>query len=367
MLKVTHPVASVSFRSNRRVRLINSDERSHYNTPMQPFVSSDHDHRLNRRGAVRRCAVSLLAGAAVMSVPGCVSRSRSETPQLVWGRRGQSNGRFLTPRAITIDRQDQLYIVDKTGRIQVFDPDGRWIRDWRTPDITNGKPTGMTIKPGASPDEDLLLVADTHYYRMLVYTLRGERRPELEIGGTSGFGPGEFAFLTDVAVDKAGCIYIGEYGDADRIQKFDPDGRFMLSWGATGREPEQFLRPQGLHIENNLMWIADSGNHRIQRFDLSGERPELIDIWGGSGKQPGKLFYPYGVDTLGDGEAVVCEYGNARIQRFDARGNSLATWGSPGLEPGQLFDPWGLVVDSRRRIHVLDSNNHRVQRAAVPT
>ncbi|MCC9599906.1 SMP-30/gluconolactonase/LRE family protein [Stieleria sp. JC731] len=315
----------------------------------------------------RTALANALAAFTAANLGGCVSRSESDTPELIWGRRGQANGRFLTPRAITIDRNDQLYIVDKTGRIQVFEPDGTWLRDWRTPDITNGKPTGMTIMFGDSPSDDLLLVADTHYYRMLAYTLEGERIEEREIGGTSGFGPGEFAFLTDVATDNEGCIYIGEYGDADRIQKFSPDGDFILSWGATGREPTQFLRPQGLHIDGNVMWVADSGNHRIQRFDLSGKQPELIDIWGSPGSGPGQLFYPYGVFVMPEGDAVVCEYGNGRVQHFDTKGNSIGTWGSPGLQPGQLYDPWGLVVDSKNRMHILDSNNHRVQCAAVPT
>ncbi|OYP29510.1 NHL repeat-containing protein [Rhodopirellula sp. MGV] len=325
-----------------------------------------HRHRLSRRNALSTLLGAGISTLGASAFSGCIARSHDDEPELVWGRRGQSNGRFLTPRAICIDRNDNLYIVDKTGRIQVFDRDGTWLRDWRTPAIENGKPTGMTIQVGTNAEDDRLLVADTHYYRMLAYTLDGQRCPELEIGGTSGFGPGEFAFLTDVAVDQQGCIYIGEYGDADRIQKFAPDGTFLLAWGSTGREPEQFLRPQGLHVDGDTLWIADSGNHRIQRFDLSGDQPELIDIWGSSGKGPGELFYPYGVFVLENGDAVVCEYGNARVQHFDAQGNSLATWGSPGLGPGQLYDPWSLAVDSKRRMHILDSQNHRVQRAAIP-
>jgi hypothetical protein len=62
---------------------------------------------------------------------------------LVWGRRGLDDGRFLKPRAITIDDQDRLYIVDMTSRIQVFDRDGNFIRSWRTPKCQQGKPCGL--------------------------------------------------------------------------------------------------------------------------------------------------------------------------------------------------------------------------------
>ncbi len=285
---------------------------------------------------------------------------------MVWGRRGQGEGRFLKPRAITIDRNDQLYIVDTTGRIQVFDRDGQWLRQWRTPQTKNGRPTGLAIRRGERPEDDLLLVADTHYYRMLAYTLDGTRLPEREIGGTAGRNPGEFAFVTDAVADRHGCFYIGEYGDSDRIQKFDPEGNFMLQWGGTGREPEKFVRPQSLVVHGDTLWIADACNHRIQRFDIGDETPRWIDLWGQPGTQPGQFHYPYDLVVLDDG-VLVCEYGNQRVQRLAADGSPLASWGSPGFEVGQLYQPWGLVVDSYQRMHVLDSNNHRVQRTWLPS
>ena len=39
----------------------------------------------------------------------------------------------------------------------------------------------------------------------------------------------------------------------------------------------------------------------------------------------------------------------------------------PGFEPGKLNQPWGVVVDSKDRVHILDSNNHRIQRIKLPT
>jgi hypothetical protein len=56
------------------------------------------------------------------------------------------------------------------------------------------------------------------------------------------------------------------------------------------------------------------------------------------------------------------EYGNHRVQKFTADGKSLGCWGGPGREPGQLHSPWALVIDSKDRVHVIDSENHRVQR-----
>ena len=52
---------------------------------------------------------------------------------LIWGRHGISDGRFQKPRAMAIDAQDRVYVIDMTARIQVFDADGKFLRGWRTP------------------------------------------------------------------------------------------------------------------------------------------------------------------------------------------------------------------------------------------
>ncbi|TWU54626.1 NHL repeat protein [Rubripirellula tenax] len=321
----------------------------------------------------RRSFVGLVAAASVSSFAGCVPSGGSDLPDLVWGRRGLSDGRFLKPRAITIDDDDQLYIVDTTGRIQVFNADGQFLRVWETPETANGRPTGMSFQAArhrgtgsSGTGSSRLLVADTHYYRMLAYARDGELLVEQQIGGTAGHLPGQFAFVTDAVSDDRGNVYIGEYNASDRIQKFDSEGNFLIQWGGTGDTPGKFLRPQSLVIRDDVMWVADACNHRIQRFDLSEETPRLIDVWGGPGTLPGQFYYPYDLALASDGSIIVVEYKNNRIQRLDPDGKPIASWGSPGFEPGMLNQPWGVVVDSQDRVHILDSNNHRVQRIELP-
>ncbi len=308
-----------------------------------------------------------MASFSLTSLSGCVPSVAHGLPDLVWGRRGLSKGRFLKPRTIAIDDRDLLYIVDLTGRIQVFDTDGNFVREWETPETANGRPTGMSFQPADTDPagQARLLVADTHYYRMLAYTPEGKLLTDQQIGGTAGYLPGEFAFVTDAVTDAQGCVYIGEYNASDRIQKFDPDGKFMTQWGGTGDQPGSFVRPQSLIIRDEVMWVADACNHRIQRFDLSQETPQLIDVWGGPGTEPGQYYYPYDLALASDGSLLVVEYKNNRVQRIAPDGQPIAMWGSPGFDPGMLNQPWGIVVDSKDRIHILDSNNHRVQRIAL--
>jgi DNA-binding beta-propeller fold protein YncE len=272
--------------------------------------------------------------------------------QAVWGRRGLDDGQFQKPRAMTIDGKDLLYIVDMTARIQVFTPDGHFIRKWQTPAHEAGKPTGLAIGRDGN-----VLVADTHYYRMLVYSPEGALLWKL--GGKLGQKPGEFGFVTGVAQDSQGNYYVSEYGDFDRVQKFTAKGKFIRQWGGHGSEPGQFIRPQKLAFdEDEHLWVADACNHRIQVFDTEGK---LLRCWGKQGGAAGELYYPYDL-ALGPHQTIyVCEFGNHRVQKFTRDGRSLGCWGSQGRDPGQLYNPWALVRDSHGIVHVLDTNNHRVQ------
>lgn len=257
---------------------------------------------------------------------------------------------------MAIDEAGKIYIVDMTARIQVFDAEGAFLRGWQTPTHEQGKPTGLSID-----QQGRLLVADTHYYRVLVYSVDGELLET--IGGQQGHGPGELGLVTDAVQDSLGNYYVAEYGEYDRIQKFSPDGRFLLQWGGHGSERGQFLRPQNLAIdEQDRIWVADACNHRIQVFDAEGR---LLSVWGSQGSGLGELYYPYDLAFDGDGYLYVCEYGNHRVQKFTRDGKSLGCWGTNGRREGELHNPWALICDRQGRIHVLDTNNHRVQRITM--
>jgi sugar lactone lactonase YvrE len=309
----------------------------------------DHKNRLNRFAAV------WLAAAFGLALTGCIDSGASGTPELIWGEQGIRPGQLEKPRAIAIDGNDEIYLVDMTARIQVFDADGKYLRGWRTPASANGRPTGLTIfKSGR------LFVPDTHYYRVLVYEADGTPVESATLGGVMGSGPGEFGWVTDVAEDSEGNIYVSEYGEHDRIQKFSRDGQFLLQWGGNGEELGQFRRPQSMAIDaDDRIWVADSCNHRIQVFDTTGK---LVAHWGKEGSEPGQLYYPYSIVHDAKGHVYVCEYGNHRVQKFTLDGKSLGCWGTHGRAPGELYNPWAIALDSKGRLNVLDSNNHRVQR-----
>ncbi|MCI0684767.1 MAG: hypothetical protein L0Y71_21935 [Gemmataceae bacterium] len=305
---------------------------------------------LGSRFACRRLAW----GWALLLVAGCGPPS---TPELVWGSRGVQGGQLVKPRAIAIDKDDRLYLVDWTARIQRFDTDGTYQKKtWMPPSWNNGRPSGLSIHPDGN-----LIVADSHYSTIRIYSPDGDLLRS--VGGKQGTAPGELSYISDVVCDAQGNFYVAEFGENQRITKLDADGNFLTCWGEPGTEPGQFARIRALALgpDGNL-YAADACNHRIQVFTTDGK---LVRIFGGPGNGPGELSYPYDV-AFPPGRAehlYVIEYGNHRVQKFTLEGKTLGTWGRSGRDPGGLCSPWALAVDRLGRVHVVDSENHRVQRA----
>lgn len=302
----------------------------------------------------RRTGACLLAIVACCLIPlgGCAKPV--EVPQKVWGRRGLQPGDIVRPRAIAIDRNDHLYIVDFTARIQVFDADGNYLGPtWTTPDFRNGRPSGLSIDR-----DNHLIVSDSHYHCFRIYDSDGQELKRF--GGEAGPAPGQFGYVSDVVQDADGFYYVSEFGPNERITKLDASGTVVTCWGAKGAEPGQFNHLRALALgADGLLYVADACNHRIQVFDRSGL---LVRTFGAAGSEPGQLSYPYDIAFAPDGTLYVAEYDNHRIQKFTVNGQSLGLWGGPGREPGRLHNPWALAVDSRGRVHVVDTENHRVQR-----
>lgn len=296
------------------------------------------------------CRLSCLV--ALLAVVGC--GDATALPEQVWGRRGVQDGDMVRPRAAAIDAHDRLFIVDYTARIQVYDRDGGYLGPtWTTPDYRAGRPSGLSIDRNGD-----LIVSDSHYHCFRIYNAQGV---ELRcVGGEAGSAPGQLGYVSDVVQDADGYFYIAEFGENQRISKFDEAGHFVACWGSAGAEPGQFARARALALgPDGLLYVADACNHRVQAFTRDGE---LVCCWGETGEAPGQLSYPYDLAFNAAGELYVVEYGNHRVQKFTPEGKSLGCWGGPGAAPGRLHCPWALAVDGRGRVHVLDSDNHRVQR-----
>jgi len=110
--------------------------------------------------------------------------------------------------------------------------------------------------------------------------------------GVAGDGPDTFNSPSDVLVAANGDIFVADgHGDFpvphtnDRIVKFSKDGKFIKAWGRHGAEPGNFDVPHGLAMDSaGRLFVADRANSRIQIFDQDGK---LIAIWKQFGRPSG--------------------------------------------------------------------------------
>jgi len=306
---------------------------------------------LLRLGRIRSYMGILLLAAVL--VAGC-DDGRNGAPKVVsaFGKTGAGPGEFLYPRAIDLDGDGSVLVVDKTGRIQHLTAKGECLAVIQMPLVDAGKPTGISVHK-----DGRLFVADTHYHRVAIFSRDGRLVGEFGKYGEEG---GCFIYPTDIAFSPDGRIFVSEYGGNDRISIFTADGQFISSFGSPGAAEGQFSRPAALCIDETRgrLYVADACNHRIAMYNLDGQ---LTGYFGAAGRGPGELRYPYGLSLLPDGTIVVCEYGNNRIQLFSPQGESLAVYGQAGREMGRLAYPWSVAVDSHRRAYVVDAGNNRIQ------
>ncbi|RLC81280.1 MAG: hypothetical protein DRI61_04165 [Chloroflexi bacterium] len=183
--------------------------------------------------------------------------------------------------------------------------------------------------------------------------------------GACGTGPGQFTDPRNLAVDKDGNIYVADSGN-HRIQKFDPQGNLLLQWGSEGSGPGQFKEPWGIAVdEEGNVYVADTWNHRIQKFDSEGN---FLLMWGYFASTDGKLgqegvfWGPRAIAIDAEGNLYVTDTGNKRVQKFSPKGKFLGQWGGFGTGDGQFDEPVGIAIDKDGNIYVADTWNRRIQK-----
>jgi DNA-binding beta-propeller fold protein YncE len=269
------------------------------------------------------------------------------------GSRGTGPGQFNKPRSLALDTNDNLFVVDMTGRVQKFSPDGKFLLSWQMPQTDLGKPKGMCRDRDGN-----IVVLEPHYQRVNHFTPDGKLVAQW---GTKGTNAGELTLPRSIAVDTKDNVIVSEYTLVDRVQKFSAQGKQCLAtWGTPGLAPAEFNRAEGVCVDaSDRIYVADSCNHRIQIFSNDGK---FLRTYGKAGSGAGEMSYPYDIRVDEQSRQYVCEFGNSRIQVFDANHRSLEVIGKAGSAPGEFNNPWSIAFDSKGNLYVADSKNDRVQK-----
>jgi DNA-binding beta-propeller fold protein YncE len=235
--------------------------------------------------------------------------------------------------------------------------------DSEVQEITGGEDP-LTGASGVAVGADgSLYVIDVPRNQVRVFNADGTPRTTW---GTSGDGPGEFGFSFDfpwgdLAIAPDGNLYVVDPNLA-RVQKFTPDGTFLLGFGERGSEDEQLLYPYGIAVgPDNHVYVADYQNHRVQVFAGDGT---FLASWDGAEAEGPSLAGPADVAVGPDGTVWVADDILQKVFGFAADGTVVATFGKAGANPGEMHGPSGIAVDPDGSVYIADKGNDRIQKFA---
>jgi NHL repeat len=257
---------------------------------------------------------------------------------------GKDTYAFMFAQQVRIDPQDNIWIVDQmTNTVLKFDLEGRVV-------MILGRKAEAVPVPARGPGAG------------------GVPAPNLPANALPGSGLQADLFNrpTDVAFDAAGNIFVADGVGNQRVAKFDKNGVFIKSWGSKGSEPGQFgtsARAIAVDAQGNV-YVADSGNKRIQVFDSNGAfRSEIVNV--GSPQAlcitpgPNQVLYssnsnpPNNIDTAGE------------IYKLKLDGTVIGKFGKAGRIAKEFNFVNAIDCRSENNLYVGEIGNLRVQKVSL--
>jgi DNA-binding beta-propeller fold protein YncE len=284
-----------------------------------------------------------------------------------WGKKGSLQGEFNEPQGVASDSLGNLYVADfGNQRVQKFNSSGIYVAEL----------TGIGAIDVAVDSLNNLYITDG--IRNCVWKIDSSFTPVTSLG-SSGAGDYQFNIPSGIAV-AGSYVYVTDNGN-NRIMKFESSlsepGSYVTQWGAIGAGDGQFNGPAKVAVNAfDYVYVTDSGNNRVQKFDSSGT---FVCKWGSIGSGDGEFDSPIGMALYSSVPLIgpkilldyvfVADYNNNRVQMFGIEANSMIAtasymtkWGSFGSSKGRFNHPYGVGLGGAYGIeYIVDSGNNRIQ------
>ena len=163
-----------------------------------------------------------------------------------------------------------------------------------------------------------------------------------------------------ISADAKGRLWISDTGN-NRVQKWQIPNwapTYQSSFGTSGTGNGQFTRPTDVAIDSKgNLWVTDAGNSRIEQFN---EKGEYITKFGSSGSGNGQFSSAESIAIDSKGNLWVGDTYNARVQEFNEKGEFIRAVGSYGTGQGQIVESTGIAVGPGNNVWVADWGNNRI-------
>lgn len=254
---------------------------------------------------------------------------------------------FGAVSAVATDSADRVFVFHRGKHpIVVFDRTGRFLRSWG--DGLVKKAHGLRID-----HNDDVWITDIGDHLVRKFAPDGKLLMTLGIPGKPGIGPYQFNQPTDVAVRPSGDFFVTDgYGNA-RVVVYSKEGRYLKEWGKKGKGDGEFHLPHAICLDGRgRIYVGDRENDRVQLFDPEGK---FLASWPQGGA-------PFGLGLAKDDRLFVADGRAHRVTVLDPTGKPLTHWGQEGTGPGQFLLPHAVCLDSHGDIYVAEINSKRVQK-----
>jgi sugar lactone lactonase YvrE len=229
-------------------------------------------------------------------------------------------------------------------------------------------PTGLYIDTSSN-----IYICDDYNSRVMLW--RNNSSTGVRVAGTGSIGStsNQFNGPVGLVVDSMGNLYVSDAFN-HRVMKWTPNatyGTLVAGTGVAGSGAQQLNRPCHIYLDeyNSYLYIADTNNHRIQRYYLNATL-NVTTVAGGNGA--GASSYQLNIPTAvyvskNTGTMYIADSSNNRIQRWSAGATSGVTiagiTGSSGTSATLLSTPLAVLLNPNETyMYVSDANNNRVQR-----
>ncbi|WP_448539589.1 PKD domain-containing protein [Roseiflexus sp.] len=287
----------------------------------------------------------------------------------------ETNDHFYWVEGIgTVD--NAVWIADMLAhRVLKLDASGNFLQKIGKAGVIDYTGTAlMRITDVAEDSSGNIWVVDAEASHVVKYNSSGEKIGELGQAWNSGSTNDRFENPISIAFDGSGNIYVSDsgywgsdYGN-NRVQIFNSSGNHLstIGGGACGTGNTQLCWPRHIAIYGNLLYVADADNHRVQIFNISNPAAPAyagtLGTTGSPGSGNNQFNTPQGV-AVDANYIYVADTENHRVQIFNR--NTLAyvatIGGSYGTGNNQFKFPTDVAVDAVGNIYVADYANKRVQ------
>ena len=138
----------------------------------------------------------------------------------------------------------------------------------------------------------------------------------------------------------------------NEIITFNKNGKKVYSF-----THKQLSRPAGLVVDDSNIYVANTNNSSLLKFDKTGK---LLKSVGQKGSGEGEFDHPFGTIVVGD-EVIVCDVKNHRLQVFTSDLVFVRQFGSEGSANGQFETPCDVTHSEDGNLYVSDHGNDRIQ------